>query len=65
MTVDVEREENLEYTRGDVPGDQECGHYYPKWGRVCRLRKGHQSARHRECEISWTNEMTITTKETP
>lgn len=52
----TEREENFEYTRGEVPEDQRCGSTY-KWGRVCKLRAGHKSKRHRDCEISWTSAM--------
>lgn len=34
----------------------ECGHYYSQWGRSCGLEPAHDG-RHRECEISWTDEM--------
>jgi hypothetical protein len=72
---DVEREEDLGY--GTIPGE-ECGAVYgpvKRWGGItfrCTRHKGHVHHRHRNCEISWTDEMTAkevklqqpTTKET-
>jgi hypothetical protein len=51
--------EDLEYHRVDLslPAEQRCGHRYPKWGRVCSRRAGHVNERHRDGEISWTDEM--------
>lgn len=51
--------EDREYVRVDLalPVEQRCGHHYPKWGRTCSRRAGHINDRHRDGEISWTDEM--------
>ena len=51
--------EDREYHSYDLtlPVEDRCGAFYGKWGRACSRRAGHVNARHRDGEISWTDEM--------
>lgn len=51
--------EDREYGSYDLalPVEERCGAYYGKWGRACSRRDGHINERHRDGEISWTDEM--------